>query len=203
MKLGYEYNALEPYIDAKTMEIHHSKHHQTYVDKLNAALGSLPVRSLPQELVMNAEELLKNLNKISVSIRTAIQNNDGGVVNHNFFFSILKKEIKISGEIKIAIEDKFGSFEKFKEEFSKSALSLFGSGWTWLVLDEGKLKIMNTSNQDSPLSLGKIPLLVIDVWEHAYYLKYQNRRAEYIENFFNVINWEKVNEIYIEMNRNG
>ena len=198
MKLGYEYNALEPYIDAKTMEIHHSKHHQTYVDKLNAALGSLPVRSLPQELVMNAEELLKNLNKISVSIRTAIQNNDGGVVNHNFFFSILKKEIKISGEIKIAIEDKFGSFEKFKEEFSKSALSLFGSGWTWLVLDEGKLKIMNTSNQDSPLSLGKIPLLVIDVWEHAYYLKYQNRRAEYIENFFKVINWERVNENFMK-----
>ena len=198
-KLGYEYDALEPFIDGKTMEIHHDKHHRTYVNKLNALIegnkeleGKIP------------EEIIANIETVDEKIRTAVRNQGGGVVNHNFFFSILKKEVKIPNEIKEAIEEKFDSFEKFREEFLKSALGLFGSGWTWFVLnEEGELEIMNTLNQDSPLSLGFIPLLVIDLWEHAYYLKYQNRRAEYIENFFNVINWEKVNEKFKDGRNNG
>ena len=191
--LPYEYNALEPFIDETTMRIHHDKHHQAYLDKLNAAL-----ENYPELKNKTAEELLENLEDVPEKIRTAVRNNGGGYVNHAFFWTILKKNISIKGEIKKAIEKKFESFEKFKEEFSNKAMSLFGSGWTWLVLHNQELEIINTSNQDSPLSDGKIPILTLDLWEHAYYLKYQNKRADYVPAFFNVINWEKVNENYIE-----
>jgi superoxide dismutase, Fe-Mn family len=191
-KLKYEYDSLEPFIDEQTMRIHHDKHHQTYTDKLNAAL-----EKHPELKIKNAEELLKNLNKIPEDIRIAVKNQGGGFVNHSFFWTILKKDTKLNGKIKKEIENKFGNFDKFKEEFTNASVGLFGSGWTWLVLNKGKLEIVSTANQDSPISDGKIPLLVIDLWEHAYYLKYQNRRAEYVENFFNIINWDKVNEYFI------
>ena len=193
-KLEYAYDALEPYIDAKTMEIHHSRHHQTYVDKLNKALDGY------EELQKKtAEELIKNIDKIPEKIRTAVRNHGGGVVNHNLFFNILRKDVKISGNILREIEKEFGGFDEFKKMFSESAMSVFGSGWAWLVLNkEGKLEIVKTANQDSPLTIGKIPLLAIDVWEHAYYLKYQNRRADYVDAFFNVINWDKVNELFLK-----
>ncbi|MFH1209458.1 MAG: superoxide dismutase [archaeon] len=190
--LPYEYNALEPYIDEQTMKIHHSKHHQTYVDKLNAALEQyVQLQKKP------VEDLIKNINEIPEEIRTQIRNHGGGHLNHSFFWPLLKKNVKISDEIEQAINKKFGSYEKFKEEFSKSALSLFGSGWTWLVLKNNKLEIINTQNQNSPLSEGMIPLLTIDVWEHAYYLRYMNKRSDYIEAFFNIINWDKINEHYL------
>jgi Fe-Mn family superoxide dismutase len=191
-KLPYEYNSLEPYIDEQTMRLHHDKHHQTYTDKLNAALEKHP--ELQFESV---EELLINLQKVPEDIKNAVRNHGGGFVNHNIFWKIMKKETKLDGEIKDAIEKRFGSFEKFKEEFANAAVGLFGSGWAWLVVNNGELEIVTTSNQDSPLSQGKIPILTIDVWEHAYYLDYQNRRAEFVENFFHVINWEKVNENFI------
>lgn len=192
-KLEYKYDALEPFIDEKTMEIHYSKHHQAYADKFNAAIeGDKKLEKI------SAEEIIKNIEKIDENIRNAVRNNGGGFVNHSFFWKILKKDVKIHKEIKKAIEERFESFEKFKEEFTNSAMGLFGSGWTWLVLDNGELKIINTSNQDSPLSKNMIPLIAIDLWEHAYYLKYQNRRKEYIDSFFNVINWKRVNEIYLK-----
>ena len=189
-KLEFEYDALEPFIDEATMKVHHDKHHQTYLDKLNKALENYP------ELAKKpAEELLKSLNKIPGEIRTAVRNNGGGYVNHSLFWIILKKDIEFNGKIKKLIEKDFGSFENFKKEFSEKAMSLFGSGWTWLVISDGKLEMANTPNQDSPLSDGKKPILALDLWEHAYYLKYQSKRAEYVEAFFNVINWEKVNEL--------
>ncbi len=188
-KLNYSYDALEPHIDAKTMEIHHTKHHQTYVDKLNTALEA------HQELQQKAvEELLKNLNSVPESIRTAVRNHGGGHANHALFWKTLKKDTPINGQILEEINKKFGSFDKFKEEFTKSALAVFGSGWTWLALNNKELEIINTPNQDSPLSQGKTPLLGIDVWEHAYYLKYQNKRPDYVGAFFNIINWNQVNE---------
>ena len=191
--LPYEYDALEPYIDEATMMVHHDKHHQTYLDKLNVA-----IENFPELKNKTAEELLENLEEIPEKIRIAVRNNGGGYVNHAFFWTLLKKDVQIKGEIKKVIEKKFGSFEKFKEEFTNKAMSLFGSGWTWLVLNNKEIEIMNTSNQDSPLSDGKIPLLTLDLWEHAYYLKYQNRRADYVQAFFNIINWEKVNENFAE-----
>lgn len=187
--LPYAYNALEPFIDEKTMNIHHTKHHQTYVDKLNAALeGHNELADLP------VEALLKNLDQVPEKIRTAVRNHGGGHANHSFFWPLLKKDVPYEGGIREHIDSGFGSFEAFRKEFTTKASLLFGSGWTWLVTDGGKLEIITTPNQDSPVSLGKKPLLGLDVWEHAYYLKYQNRRPEYIEAFFNVINWEKVNE---------
>lgn len=194
-KLDYAYNSLEPYIDAKTLEIHHSKHHQTYCDKFNAAL-----EKYPELFKKTPEELLKNLMSIPDEIRSAVRNNGGGFVNHSFFWKIMtgnREERKIGGEIIKAIEKKFGSYEKFKDAFSNEALNRFGSGWAWLVVNKGEIEITNTSNQDSPLSEYKIPILTIDVWEHAYYLKYQNKRADYVAAFFNVINWKKVNELYL------
>ena len=188
--LEYEYNSLEPYIDEQTMIIHHDKHHKAYTDKLNIAL-----EKHPEIKIKNAEDLLKNLRQIPEDIRTAVKNNGGGFVNHSFFFSILKKDIAIKGKILEEIKKNFTDFENFRTKFSEQALAVFGSGWLWLVLNNEKLEIISTPNQDSPISEGKIPLLVIDLWEHAYYLKYQNRRAEYISNFFNIINWDKVNEI--------
>jgi len=190
-KLSYEYNALEPYIDEQTMKLHHGKHHQTYVDKLNAALEGHP--DLQNKLV---EELIKDLNKVPESIRTAVRNHGGGHLNHSFFWQLLKKDVGFDGDISKAINAKFGSFEKFKEEFTKAAVGVFGSGWAWLVLNNKQLEIMTTPNQDSPLSVGKIPLLTLDVWEHAYYLKYQNRRPEFIAAFYNIINWQQVEENY-------
>lgn len=191
-ELGYEYDALEPHIDEQTMKIHHSKHHQGYVDKLNTALEGYD--ELKEK---DVEELLKDLDTIPEEIRKAVINTGGGHANHSFFWQVLKKDVTFGGEIAEAINQKFGSFEKFKEEFTKAATTLFGSGWAWLVLNKGELEIINTLNQDSPLSNGKVPLLCIDVWEHAYYLKYQNKKAEYVEAFFNIINWDRVNEHFV------
>ena len=188
-ELGYAYDALEPFIDARTMEIHHTKHHQTYVDKLNAA-----IKGHDRLQTLNVEQLLKKLNEVPEQIRTAVRNHGGGHANHSFFWPTLKKGVQIGGPIQEAMHKSFGSYDAFKDEFSNAAAALFGSGWAWLVSDRGKLEIVTTSNQDSPLSQGKVPVLGLDVWEHAYYLKYQSRRAEYIDAFFNVINWDKINE---------
>ena len=193
-KLPYAFDALEPFIDAKTMEIHHGKHHQGYVDKLNKALEKYP------KLQKNsAEDLIKNLEVIPEDIRTAVRNQGGGHVNHSFFWPILKKGVEPRGEILKAINKKFKGIDNFKEQFKDAATTIFGSGWAWLVLNSGdELEIVKTSNQDNPISQGKTPILGIDVWEHAYYLKYQNRRPEYVDAFFNVINWEQVNENYLK-----
>lgn len=189
LELGYSYDALEPFIDARTMEIHHTKHHQGYVDKLNKALEGTKLQDKP------VEDLLKDVNNLPQDKKQAIINNGGGHANHSFFWKILKKGTKPSGEILQAIEKKFGSMDEFKEKFKEAATTLFGSGWVWLVLNEKKeLEILQTKNQGSPLSENKIPVLGLDVWEHAYYLKYQNKRPEYVDAFFNVINWEQVNE---------
>jgi|TARA_B100001964_G_C14091379_1_gene534954 Fe-Mn family superoxide dismutase len=190
-KLEYEYNALEPHIDAKTMEIHHSKHHQAYVDKLNGAVNGTKFED------MDVNEILKNLDKVPEDIRTAVRNNGGGHANHSFFWQVIGPNGgEDTGKIGDAINEQFGSFDKFKEEFTAAAVGTFGSGWAWLIVDGGKLSIISTSNQDTPISEGKVPLLCIDVWEHAYYLNYQNKRPDYIGAFFNVINWAKVNELF-------
>jgi len=195
-KLEYNYDALEPYMDAETVKIHHDKHHQTYVDNLNLAL-----EKHPELFKISLEKLLSNTNKIPEDIRAQVINHGGGVINHNLFWKILKPNTKIQKDISLGINQKFSSLEKFKEEFKKTALSQFGSGWAWLVLNKGELEITKTSNQNTPISEGKIPILTIDVWEHSYYLKYQNRRAEYIDNFFNIINWEEVNKRYKEIKK--
>ena len=189
-QLQFEYNALEPYMDEQTVRIHHGKHHQTYVDKLNAVL-----QNHAELQNLSVEEIVKTAKTLPKDVREGVINFGGGHLNHSFFWQILKKDVPLSGAIAEAINKKFKSFDRFKEQFSAESASLFGSGWTWLVLKKGKLKIVSTANQESPLSKGQSPLLVIDVWEHAYYLRYQNRRAEYISNFFNLINWEKVNEL--------
>lgn len=190
-ELPYAYDALEPYFDARTMEIHHTKHHQTYVDKLNAAIKG-------QEALQgkSAEDLLKNLESVPESIRTAVRNHGGGHANHSFWWPMLKKDVAFGGPIADAVNKQFGGFDSFKEKFSNTAALLFGSGWTWLVVNQGQLEMVATPNQDNPVSLGKTPVMGIDVWEHAYYLKYQNRRPEYIDAFFNVVNWNRVNDIY-------
>jgi len=196
-ELGYSFDALEPFIDARTMEIHHDKHHTGYVTKLNAAIEKY------SEIVdKSVEELLSDLNAVPEDIRTAVRNNGGGHANHSFFWQILKKNVsfKEDSEIGKAIIEKFGTFEEFKEEFSNAATTRFGSGWAWLIVNEdGELEIVSTANQDSPLSQGKKPVIGLDVWEHAYYLKYQNKRPDYIEAFWNVVNWEKVNRIFLEV----
>jgi Fe-Mn family superoxide dismutase len=191
-KLTYAYDALEPYIDAQTMEIHHTKHHQTYITKLDAALkGHADLES------KSAEALITNLAAVPESIRTAVRNHGGGTANHDFYWTILAKGKTLSGPVADGLKHSFGGFDPFREQFSTAAANLFGSGWAWLVLADGKLQIMTTPNQDSPLSTGKKPIIGLDVWEHAYYLKYQNRRPDYIEAFFHVINWDKVNELYL------
>ncbi|MEK6842093.1 MAG: superoxide dismutase [Nanoarchaeota archaeon] len=187
-KLPYAYDALEPFIDEQTMEIHHGKHHQTYVDKLNKAL-----EKYPKLQGRSAEELLKNLELIPEDIRTAVRNHGGGHANHSFFWQILKKDVEPSGEILKVINKKFNGIDNFKTEFSNKAVGLFGSGWCWLVLNGKELEIITTQNQDSPVSQGKIPVLGLDLWEHSYYLKYQNRRNEYIKSFWNIVNWDQVN----------
>jgi Fe-Mn family superoxide dismutase len=188
-KLTYGYDALEPYIDALTMEIHHSKHHQAYVTNVNAAL-----EKHPEWQGKTVEQLVTDLNNVPEDIRAAVRNHGGGHFNHSFFWPLLKKETPFTGEAAEAIKAAFGSFEAFKEKFADAAAKQFGSGWAWLAVGARGLEILSTPNQDSPLTLGKAPILGLDVWEHAYYLKYQNRRPEYIQAFFHVINWQKVNE---------
>lgn len=192
--LPYSYDALEPYIDAKTMEIHHSKHHQAYVNNLNKGL-----EAFPQYQDKTLIELLKDIETLPEKLKITLQRHGGGTFNHEIFFDGMSLNNPFpEGKLKQAIDKEFGSLEKFKEEFKNASLSVFGSGWTWLVKDkENKLSIIQTANQLSPISLGLQPVLALDVWEHAYYLKFQNRRAEYIENWFHVIDWEKALENFI------
>ncbi len=198
-KLEYGYNALERWIDAKTMEIHYTKHHQAYIDKLNKALEKYP--ELQKKKV---EELLKDINSIPEDIRTAVRNNGGGHANHSFFWSILSPEDQESfeGEISKCMHESFPelkSYQDFKDKFEEVAMARFGSGWAWMVYNPKtkKVELLSTGNQDSPLSSGLIPLIGLDVWEHSYYLKYQNKRNEYVKNFWSVVNWKKVEEIYL------
>jgi len=194
-KLPYGYDALEPYIDAQTMELHYTKHHQTYITKLNEALEKHP--EIADEPL---EKLLRTIDEVPEDIRKAIQNHGGGHSNHSFFWTIMGPAgDRIGGEpsdkIGDAIKGTFGDFSKFKEEFTKAAASVFGSGWAWLIKDEhGKLMITTTPNQDSPLMHQQKPILGLDVWEHAYYLKYQNKRPDYIEAWWNVVNWAVIAE---------
>lgn len=184
-KLKYDYNALEPYIDARTMEVHHSKHHQGYVDKLNVAL-----QNFPELAEQTLEYLLKNIDHLPVdeATRAAIRNNGGGVFNHNLFWEIMAPEKDIKDALVEKIGEAFGSVEEFKKIFSEAAAKQFGSGWAWLVADqEGNLQVYSLPNQDCPLSQGHEPIIGLDVWEHAYYLKYQNKRPDYIESWFNVL----------------
>lgn len=193
--LQYEYNALEPYIDEQTMRIHHTKHHQAYIDKLNSAIKGTKFEN------MDVNVLIIKLNDIPENIRMVVRNNGGGHSNHTFFWEIIAPNSarEPKGAIADAIKKTYGSFEKFKEEFTNAGLNRFGSGWAWLVVDKEKLSIMSTPNQDSPILEGKIPILAVDVWEHAYYLKYQNKRAEYLSAWWNVVNWGRVNKIYEEV----
>jgi Fe-Mn family superoxide dismutase len=191
-ELHYEYNALEPYIDEATMRIHHTKHHQAYTDKFNDALTKHP-----ELFEQTAEEILTDLEKVPEAIRMAVRNNGGGYVNHALFWNILGTGTALTGELKTAIEKDFGSVEEFKKQFEEAATTQFGSGWAWLVTDaSGQLSVVQTANQDTPLSEGLTPILCLDVWEHAYYLKYQNKRPDYIKAFWNVVNWNKVAELY-------
>jgi Fe-Mn family superoxide dismutase len=192
--LPYAHNALEPHIDEMTMQIHHGKHHQAYINNANAALEKHP--ELQNKSV---DDLLKNLNAVPEDIRTAIRNNAGGHANHSLFWTVMGpgKGGEPKGALGDAIKSKFGGFDKFKEEYTKAATTRFGSGWAWLCVDvKGGLSITSTANQDSPLSDGLTPILGLDVWEHAYYLKYQNRRPDYIGAFWNVVNWDKVGEYF-------
>ncbi|MBM7717622.1 superoxide dismutase SodA [Siminovitchia sp. FSL H7-0308] len=194
-QLPYAYDALEPHIDKETMNIHHTKHHNTYVTNLNKAVeGHSDLAS------KSVEELISNLDAVPESIRTAVRNNGGGHANHSLFWKLLSPEGggEPSGELKSAIESKFGSFDKFKEQFEAAGAGRFGSGWAWLIVNNGELEITSTPNQDSPLMEGKTPILGLDVWEHAYYLKYQNRRPEYMKAFWNVVNWTEVEKLYSE-----
>lgn len=201
-ELEYAYNALEPHIDAKTMEIHHTKHHQTYIDNLNKALKNLDENKEynDEDLVELLKGLLKNEKNINEADLTAIRNNGGGHVNHALFWKIIgpNKGGEAKGALKEAIEKEFTSFEAFKEKFTEAATKRFGSGWAWLVKNADKLEIISTPNQDSPIMEGKKPILGLDVWEHAYYLNYQNRRPEYIKAFWNLVNWDVVEKLYTE-----
>ena len=188
--LPYDYNALEPHIDEATMRLHHDKHHQAYVDKANAALAGTEWDGKP------VEEVLKNLEALPADKQTAVRNNAGGHYNHSLFWEMLSPNGggEPSGELAEAITSTFGSFEDFKAKFKEAGVNQFGSGWAWLVYDGSGLAITSTPNQDSPISAGQVPLLGADVWEHAYYLKYQNRRPEYLDAFWNVVNWDYVAE---------
>lgn len=189
--LPYAHNALEPHIDAQTMEIHHGRHHATYINNLNAALEGH--EDLQKKSI---EDLIADMNAVPESIRGAVRNNGGGHANHTLFWEIMSPNGggAPTGSIADAITSTFGSFENFKEEFTKAGLTRFGSGWAWLVVHNGKLEVTSTPNQDSPLMEGKTPILGVDVWEHAYYLNYQNKRPDYINAFFNVVNWDEVNK---------
>ncbi len=192
-ELPYAYDALAPHIDKETMNIHHTKHHNTYVTNVNNALeGHEELLNLP------VDELIANLDKVPEDKRTAVRNNGGGHSNHSLFWTILSPNGggNPTGEVAKAIDAKFGSYDAFKEEFAKAATTRFGSGWAWLVLKDGEVEITSTPNQDSPYMDGNTPLLGLDVWEHAYYLNYQNRRPDYISAFWNVVNWDEVEKRY-------
>lgn len=190
-ELPYAYDALEPHIDKETMNIHHTKHHNTYVTNVNAALeGHADLAS------KSVEELIADLDAVPEDIRTAVRNNGGGHANHSLFWQLLSPNGggAPSGALAEAIDSKFGSFDAFKEKFAAAAKTRFGSGWAWLAVSNGEVEVTSTPNQDSPLMEGKTPLLGLDVWEHAYYLNYQNRRPDYIEAFWNVVNWDEVSK---------
>lgn len=198
--LPYAYDALEPHFDKQTMEIHHSKHHQAYVNNANAAL-----ESLSDDLkTLSAEELIAQLDKVPAEKRTVLRNNAGGHANHSLFWKGLKKGTTLQGDLKAAIERDFGSIDSFKEKFEQAAATRFGSGWAWLVLKDGKLAVVSTANQDSPLMGESVsgasgyPIIGLDVWEHAYYLKFQNRRPDYIKEFWNVVNWDEAAKRFAE-----
>ncbi|MEK4200136.1 superoxide dismutase [Cytobacillus sp. FSL K6-0265] len=191
--LPYANDALEPHIDAQTMEIHHDRHHATYVNNLNAALEG------HDELASKSiEELIANLDAVPEDIRTAVRNNGGGHANHSLFWTLLSPNGggAPTGDVAAAIEEAFGSYDAFKDQFAKAAAGRFGSGWAWLVSENGQLSITSTPNQDSPVMEGKTPILGLDVWEHAYYLRYQNKRPDYVQAFFNVVNWDEVNKLF-------
>lgn len=192
--LPYPAAALEPYIDAKTMEIHHGKHHQAYITNVNTALEKHP--NLAGKSV---EDLIKDLSAVPEDIRTAVRNNGGGHANHTLFWTILKPGGggTPTGEVASAINSKFNSFDNFKAEVKKAALGRFGSGWAWLTVSKGQVAVESSANQDSPLSEGRTPVFGIDVWEHAYYLLYQNRRPDYVDAIWNVINWDEVNKRFL------
>ena len=191
-KLPYDYNALEPYIDGQTMTIHHTKHHQAYIDKLNGAVKGTKFEN------MDVNEIIKKLNDVPENIRMAVRNHGGGHSNHTFFWQIMAPDAggEPHGNAGDAIKHAFGGFDKFKEEFTNAGLNRFGSGWAWLVAEHGKLSVMSTPNQDSPLMEGKTPILGVDVWEHAYYLKYQNKRADYLAAWWNAVDWKRVEELF-------
>lgn len=195
LPLPYAFDALEPHIDAKTMEIHYTKHHQTYVDKLNEALTKHP-----ELLDKTIEELVADLDMVPDDIRTAVRNHGGGHLNHLLFWQTLAPNGggEPTGAVKKGIDAAFGSFATFQEKFTAAALGRFGSGWAWLVSDGGKLDIVSTANQDNPVSEGKTPLLGLDVWEHAYYLKYQNKRADYVKAFWDVVHWKEVEDRFMQ-----
>lgn len=190
--LPYAYDDLEPHIDEQTMRIHHTKHHQAYIDKLNGAIKDTKFEN------MDVNELIQQLDKVPENIRMTVRNNGGGHSNHSFFWQIMSPEGggEPSGKIGNAINEAFGSFDKFKEIFANAAISRFGSGWAWLMVDNGRLGITSTPNQDTPIMEGKKVVLGLDVWEHAYYILYQNRRADYIAQWWDVVDWEKVNELF-------
>ena len=190
-KLSYAYDALEPHIDARTMEIHHTKHHQTYITNLNGA-----VEKTPELAGKSLEDLLGNLNAVPEGVRMVVRNHGGGTYNHNVFWEVMAPQAggMPKGQLAKAIDAAFTSFDNFKAEFEKAANTRFGSGWAWLVKKGSGLAIVSTANQDNPLSEGQTPLMGIDIWEHAYYLKYQNRRAEYVTAWWNVVNWDAVAE---------
>lgn len=187
--LPYAYDALEPHIDARTMEIHYTKHHQAYVNNLNAA-----IEKAPELANKSLDDLMKGINSVPESVRTAVRNNGGGHWNHSLFWQIMGKNKggEPTGKLADAIKSAFGDFSKFKEQFAAAAAGRFGSGWAWLIKDGGKLAIVSTPNQDNPLMDGKEPLMGIDVWEHAYYLKYQNRRPDYVSAWWNVVDWDAI-----------
>ena len=193
-KLPYPYNALEPYIDENTMTIHHTKHHQAYIDKYVAAIRGTKYEK------MDVNAVLKELNSVPENIKNAVRNHGGGHANHSFFWLVMAPKAggTPSGKIGEAIMKTFCSFDKFKEEFAAAGMNRFGSGWAWLVVNNGKLEIMSTQNQDSPLSEGKTPVLGLDVWEHSYYIRYFNKRADYIDAWWNVVNWLQVEKNYLE-----
>lgn len=193
--LPYSFDALEPVIDAKTMEVHHDKHHATYVNNLNKA-----VENYPEWASKSIEDLMIHLKEVPEEIRTAVRNNGGGHYNHSLFWKIMAPvgTTELKGALLDKINESFGSFDEFKKQFATAATGRFGSGWAWLVVDGDKLAVVSSANQDCPLSEGKKPILCLDVWEHAYYLKYQNRRADYVDNFFQVVNWDYVAELLAE-----
>lgn len=197
--LPYAYDALEPHFDKQTMEIHHTKHHQTYVNNANTVL-----EAYPELASLSVEELIQDLDKVPADKRTFMRNNAGGHANHSLFWKGLKTGTTLGGDLKAAIERDFGSVEKFQEEFEKAAATRFGSGWAWLVLKGDKLAVVSTANQDSPLmgeavsGVSGLPIVGLDVWEHAYYLKFQNRRPDYIKAFWNVVNWDEAAKRFAE-----